>query len=64
MGKDVTLTIAKGHLASLLGTIPETLSRVLAKLSSQNIIHVKGRNIELVDRSELEALAKFGKLLE
>ncbi len=64
MEKDVTLTISKGHLASLLGTIPETLSRVLAKLSSQNIIHVNGRKIELIDRSEMEALAAFGKRLE
>ena len=61
---DITLSISKGQLASLLGTIPETLSRVLTKLDSQNIIHVKGRNIKLLDRAELQSLAKYGKLLD
>ena len=62
--KDITLSISKGQLASLLGTIPETLSRVLTKLANQNIIHVKGRDIILLDRSELQSLAKYGRLLE
>ncbi|MCK7504608.1 MAG: helix-turn-helix domain-containing protein [Desulfobacterales bacterium] len=30
--KDLELTVTKAQLASLLGTIPETLSRILAKL--------------------------------
>jgi CRP/FNR family transcriptional regulator len=59
----ISLSISKGQLASLLGTIPETLSRVLAKLAVQNIIEVKGRDIILLDRKELESLAKYGRLL-
>jgi CRP/FNR family transcriptional regulator len=62
--KEVTLTISKGQLASLLGTIPETLSRVLTKLSGQQIIEVNGRAIKLIDREELKALSENGKLLE
>ena len=57
----VRLAISKGQLASLLGTIPETLSRVLAKMTNQNLIHVKGRTIALVDREGLESLAEHGK---
>ena len=58
---EVTLPISKGHLASLLGTIPETLSRIFAKLSGQNLIQVDGRKITLLDRAALEALAETGK---
>jgi CRP/FNR family transcriptional regulator, dissimilatory nitrate respiration regulator len=55
----VTLKISKGQLASILGTIPETLSRVFAKLSGQNLISVNGKNITLLDRQGLEDLAEY-----
>lgn len=58
----VSLTISKGQLASLLGTIPETLSRILAKMNKQNLIEVSGRNIKLFNRNGLEELAEHGKL--
>ena len=57
----VTLAISKGHLASLLGTIPETLSRIFSKMSEQNLIEVNGRRIRLIDRTALEVLATHGK---
>jgi len=57
----VTLTISKGQLASILGTIPETLSRIFAKLSSQDLINVQGPKITLLDREGLEDLAEYGK---
>ena len=60
----VTLKISKGQLASILGTIPETLSRVFAKLSRQNLIRVQGKTITLLDRSGLEDLAEYGKEME
>jgi len=56
----VTLNISKGQLASLLGTIPETLSRIFAKMADQNLIEVKGRNIKLLDRLGLKELAGDG----
>ncbi len=56
----VMLHISKGHLASLLGTIPETLSRTFAKMSEQNLIEVKGRHIRLINREVLEELAEYG----
>ncbi|QTA82307.1 Transcriptional regulator, Crp-type [Desulfonema limicola] len=57
----VTLTISKGQLASLLGTIPETLSRIFAKMAGDNLIDVSGRCINLIDREGLENLAEYGK---
>ena len=57
----VTLNISKGQLASLLGTIPETLSRIFAKLSGQNLIRVEGPKITLLDLEGIEVLSEFGK---
>ena len=59
----VTLSISKGQLASLLGTIPETLSRIFAKLTSQQLIQVEGRKIALLDPEGLKDLAQSGKRL-
>ena len=60
----VTLNISKGQLASILGTIPETLSRIFAKLSVQGLIRVEGPKITLLDREGLEDLAEYGKGIE
>jgi CRP/FNR family transcriptional regulator, dissimilatory nitrate respiration regulator len=60
----ITLKISKGQLASILGTIPETLSRIFAKLSGQNLIRVEGKKIIVLDRAGLEDLAAFGKEME
>ncbi len=55
------LDITKAQLASLLGTIPETLSRILAKMAQQGVISVEGRIIRILDRKALESLAAGGK---
>jgi CRP-like cAMP-binding protein len=60
----IILKISKGQLASILGTIPETLSRIFAKLSGQNLIRVEGKKIIVLDRAGLEDLAAFGKEME
>jgi len=60
----VTLNSSKGQLASILGTIPETLSRIFAKLSGQHLIRVEGKKITLLDRGGLEDLAEYGKDME
>lgn len=50
---EVTLEISKGQLASLLGTIPETLSRIFGKMSEEGLIKVNGKVISLLDRQTL-----------
>jgi CRP/FNR family transcriptional regulator len=57
----VDLNISKGQLASLLGTIPETLSRIFAKMTRQGLIQVDGPRIKIVDRIGLEELAMGNK---
>jgi CRP/FNR family transcriptional regulator, dissimilatory nitrate respiration regulator len=49
----IELEISKGQLASLLGTIPETLSRIFAKMSEEGLIAVEGRTIRIMDREGL-----------
>jgi len=58
---EVELDITKGQLASLLGTIPETLSRILGKMSTQGLIAVQGRKLSILDRNALEDLAAGDK---
>lgn len=54
----VTLTEKKTILASKLGTIPETLSRSLARLSREKIIVVEGATIRILDRQRLQQLVE------
>ena len=54
---EIQLNLTKTHLASLLGTIPETLSRILAKMAHQGLIESKGPNIKILDFDALEDLA-------
>jgi CRP/FNR family transcriptional regulator len=56
-GDDFDLNIGKAQLASILGTIPETLSRIFKKLSEGGYIEVQGARIRIIDREGLEALA-------
>lgn len=60
----IDLEVSKTQLAALLGTIPETLSRILAKMAAQGLIDVQGRHIHLLDIDGLESLARTGKLSE
>ncbi len=55
------LDISKAELASVLGTIPETLSRILSKMNKQGLIRLQGRQIRILDRSSLEQLARGKK---
>lgn len=56
-GAEVTLDVTKGHLAGLLGTAQETLSRVLKKLKEAGLIEVKANRITLLDLDGLQDLS-------
>ena len=58
----INLNISKSQLSSLLGTIPETLSRILSKMAGRNLIDVQGRKIKLLDMEGLEILAQTGRI--
>ncbi len=58
----VLLPVSKGQLASLLGTIPETLSRIFNRMTSQELIAVQGSEILLRNPEALQELALTGRL--
>lgn len=60
--KRVDLEISKTQLAALLGTVPETLSRAMAKMAAMDLIEITGSQIRLLDPVRLEALAWSGRL--
>jgi CRP-like cAMP-binding protein len=58
-GSDVLeLEISKSLLAAMLGTIPETLSRILTKMVKQGLIQSDGPRIQILDRGGLSELAE------
>lgn len=62
--RSVKLNITKTQLAGLLGTIPETMSRILTRMNKQQLIESKGADIILLDPNGLEELAGgFRKLV-
>ena len=59
----MALDVSKGQLASLLGTIPETLSRILARMNRQGLIRLRGAQILILDRQAIEQIASEGRML-
>ncbi len=57
------LELPKGHLAGYLGTIPETLSRVLRRMTEEGLIALDGQAVVLRDVARLEELASGEKTL-
>ena len=53
----LTLSEKKSVIASQLGTIPETLSRSLAKLTKENIIEVSRSEIKILDYKRLREIS-------
>jgi len=56
-GEEVVLDMSKAQLAAFLGTIPETLSRVFAKMSQDGLISIEHSRIKLLNRQRLKVLA-------
>lgn len=57
-GAAIGLDVSKGQLANLLGTAPETLSRILARMAREGPIEEpRPRAIRILDRAALEQLA-------
>ena len=54
----VRLDLPKGQLAALLGTTPETLSRIFNKMSATGAIKVNRSTVTILDHAYLEDLAE------
>ncbi len=53
----VRLATTHRELAKILGATPEALSRALKKMTADGILRVEGRDISILDRAGLEAVA-------
>jgi CRP/FNR family transcriptional regulator len=58
----ITLPMTKGDLADVLGTVNETLSRNLRKMIDLGVLKVDNRDITILDRARLEAIAGGEKI--
>ena len=56
--KAFRLEMSRGDIANYLRLAAETVSRVLRRLQDQKLIHVEGRDVELLDRASLQDLAR------
>ena len=55
----VELDITKVQLAGVLGTIPETLSRILGRMTREGLIAARGRRgLAILDRPALDRIAR------
>lgn len=54
------LDITKNQLASLLGTVPETLSRAFSKLKSLGVIDLDGSKVHIIDPEFLVEISVEG----
>jgi len=62
--RELKLDISKNQLASLLGTIPETLSRILARMGKEGLIETtESRQVRILNRTGLKELAEGEKRL-
>ncbi len=59
---NVWLPVSKVQLASLIGTTPETISRVLKKMNLAGFIKVDGKKILILNQGGLEELSHTGSL--
>jgi CRP/FNR family transcriptional regulator, dissimilatory nitrate respiration regulator len=60
----ITLDLSKSQLASILGTVPATLSRAFYRLTSEGLIAVQGSQIELLDRDRLQSMSDMLDLID
>jgi len=61
-GQVVTLPISKAQLANLIGTTPETISRIFKKMAAAQLIEVKTKDIFIRDLEGLADLSESGRL--
>ena len=59
----IELDVSKNQMAGLLGTIPETLSRILKRMTDEKLIKADARTISILDKKGLTELAEGNRRL-
>ncbi|WP_027386241.1 Crp/Fnr family transcriptional regulator [Chryseobacterium gregarium] len=55
----IFITLSRADLANMVGTVTETLARILHDFKEDHLIVMKGRNIELIDLDRLTLIANI-----
>lgn len=55
-----TLTISRKDLAELAGMSKESASRILSQLKDEEVLKIKGKEIEVLNKKYLEQLSRIG----
>jgi len=58
-GKSNGVNLSRNNFASYLGTVKETLVRVLQEFKKQGIVATQGQHIRILDRQALRRIAEF-----
>jgi len=58
--REFSLTISRSDLAELAGMSRESTSRILGQFKEQEILIVKGRKVEVLNKKQLEQIARYG----
>jgi len=53
------ITLSRSDLANMVGTVNETLGRVLHDFRKENLIYVEGRKIQLINLDKISSIAKL-----
>ncbi|MEE9912833.1 MAG: Crp/Fnr family transcriptional regulator [Deltaproteobacteria bacterium] len=59
----IALEVSKNQMAGLLGTIPETLSRILKRMADEKLIKADSRTISILNKKGLLELAEGSRRL-
>ena len=60
---ELSLDVPKNQLASLLGTIPETLSRIITRMTREGLIRTESSRICIQDLAGLEDIVRGDRKL-
>ena len=60
-GETFNLDLPKGQIAFYLGTIQETLSRILKRFVDEELIELRGKEVTILDADGLQNLAEEGR---
>ena len=63
-GTELSLDVPKNQLASLLGTIPETLSRIITRMTREGLIRTEGSRVCIQDLAGLEDIVRGDRKLK
>ncbi|MEN8155681.1 MAG: Crp/Fnr family transcriptional regulator [Bacteroidota bacterium] len=58
--REFDMTISRSDLADLAGMSRESTSRILSQFKAQDILTVKGRRVEVLNKKQLEQIARYG----